>query len=232
MKTQAWTTLLGVLVVMAVGTAQALDADQGGRSEAGAVFTRGPVDGVSLGHWTQRWWQWTDSQPVMPYLDTDGRFCDVGQDGPVWFLAGTDGSYAATRRCTVPEGKHLLVPVINMVYFQARDRDQPCSEMQAYAALNNDQLVSAVVLLDGKPLGDVRMHRVRSEGCFRLREGNPRSRLSAADGYWLMLKPLSRGKHTLVVGANYGLEYSPHGQMHQNFEYQLDIGGPQLLSLR
>lgn len=189
-----------------------------------------PVEGASLGEWTARWWRWALGQWVEPFLDPDGRLCDIGQEGPVWFLAGTDGTFKPRRECAVPEGRHLLVPVINMIYWQPRGSDTPCSELQADAAVNNDKLVSAVAMLDGKPLGDIRLRRVRSDGCFRMDPDDPASRLGAADGYWLMLKPLPRGRHTLVVGANYGDTGQGYGGMRQNFEYVLDVGGQVLLS--
>lgn len=199
-------------------------------NDAGAL-TAGPVEGQSLGAWTAQWWRWVFAQPMEPYLDPDGRLCDLGQDGPVWFLAGTDGSFKPKRRCVVPEGKHLLLPVINMIYLQGDGRRVPgCKELQADVAVNNDHLASAVVLLDGKPLGDIALHRVRSDGCFRLDPEDASSQLAAADGYWLMLKPLSRGRHAISVGANYAAPGSAHGGMQQSFEYELDVGGEALLS--
>jgi hypothetical protein len=155
----------------------------------------------------------------------------MDQSGPVWFLAGTDGTFEPRRRCVVPEGKYLLLPVINMVYWQRTDVDErmPCADLQRGSAVNNDHLVSAVVVLDGKPLGDMRVHRVRSEGCFALDPGDAASPLAAADGYWLMLKPLPRGHHTIRVGANYGAPGQAYGNMVQNFEYELDVGGRVLL---
>lgn len=45
-----------------------------------------------------------------------------------------------------------------------------------------------------------------------------------------MLKPLSRGRHTISVGANYAAQGSAHGGMQQSFEYELDVGGEALLS--
>ena len=195
------------------------------------LLTADPVEGQSLGAWTAQWWRWVFAHPMEPYLDPDGRFCDLGQDGPVWFLAGTDGSFKPKRRCVVPEGKHLLLPVINMIYMQSRElRSASCKALQASVAVNNDHLASAVVLLDGKPLGDIALHRVRSDGCFRLDPEDASSVLAAADGYWLMLKPLSRGRHTISVGANYAAPDSPHGGMEQSFEYELDVGGEALLS--
>ena len=194
----------------------------------------GPVEGQGIGAWTADWWRWALAQPIEPYLDPDGRFCDMGQAGPVWFLAGTDGNFKPKRVCTVPEGKHLLVPVINMVYFQRRDRQaSTCTELQAAVAVNNDHLVSAAVLLDDKPVGDIRAYRIRSDGCFRLDPADPASPLAAADGYWLMIKPLPSGRHTLRVGANYGSPgKAAHGGMHQDFEYDLDVGGKTLISDR
>jgi hypothetical protein len=199
-----------------------------------AALESGPVDGQSLGAWTTKWWHWAFSQSVEPYLDPDGRLCELGQEGPVWFLAGTDGTFRPKRECVVPEGKYLMVPVINMIYMQQAGTPNAasCEELQAEVAVNNDSLRSAVAMLDGKPLGDLKLRRVRSDGCFRLDQEDPRSRLAAADGYWLMIKPLSRGRHTLVVGANYGASHAAYGDMNQNFEYVLDVGGKALMSER
>jgi hypothetical protein len=202
--------------------------------DAAVPWTDGPVAGVSLGDWTAQWWRWSQGAAIAPYLDPDGRLCDTDQSGPVWFLAGTDGTFEPRRRCVVPEGKYLLLPVINMYYAYRAPPGQraDCSQLQARAAVNNDRLVSAVVVLDGKPLGDVRMHRVRSDGCFRFDPGDASSPLAAADGYWLMLKPLPRGHHTISVGANYGAPGQAYGNMVQNFEYELDVGGRTLLGMR
>lgn len=189
------------------------------------------VEGVNLEQWTARWWRWAHGQPVLPYLDRDGRFCDFGQEGPVWFLAGTDGSFEPRRECVVPEGKHLLLPVINMIYWQQQPGGPPCSELQRGASVNNDRLASAVVLLNGQSVGDIRLRRVRS-GCFAMDPGDPASVLAAADGYWVMLKPLPPGRHTLVVAANYGGVGTGLANMRQNFEYVLHVGAPVLISAR
>lgn len=197
-----------------------------GREAERLVITDGEVAGVSLATWTARWWQWANAQRIAPYMDPDGRFCGAGQGGPVWFLAGTDGSFNALRTCTVPVDVHVLLPVINMLYNATGDGPSNCAQLQAQAALNNEHLVSAVVLLDGEPVTDVKAHRVDSGGCFRLDPDDQSSPLAAADGYWLMLEPLPPGQHTIVVGANYGAPDSAYGSMRQNFKYVLEVGGP------
>lgn len=191
------------------------------------------VDGTGLGEWSARWWRWALSQPVAPFLDPDGRLCALGQEGPVWFLAGTNGSFNVQRECVIPEGKHLFVPVINMVHMEVDGaHHSACDELQAAAAVNNDHLVSAVVLLDGKLLPAAAHYRVRSDGCFVLDHDEDGDIRAASDGYWMMLKPLPPGRHTLTIGANYGAPGQAYGRMLQNFEYVLHVGGRTLISDR
>jgi hypothetical protein len=197
------------------------------------------VEGVSFGGWTAKWWQWAFAQPIAPFLDPDGRLCTGGQGGPVWFLAGTNGEFAPHRECIVPAGKYLLVPVINMIYMNRQAghdpaHTNPCAELQANAAVNNDHLVSAVVMIDGVLIDDVTRFRVRSDGCFPLTTDveEPSAQSAAADGYWLLLKPLPPGRHTISIGANYGATDSSYGHMLQNFEYVLDVGGHTDLVMR
>ena len=46
--------------------------------------------GTSYGEWGAQWWTWATAQPLAtsPLFDQSGEFCDVGQSGRVWFLAG------------------------------------------------------------------------------------------------------------------------------------------------
>ena len=78
--------------------------------------------GNTYSDWTARWWQWLVSIPTPsnPVNDTTGKNCMVGQDGPVWFLAGPTAGYEAfggqhsvERSCTIPSEKAVLFPVIN-----------------------------------------------------------------------------------------------------------------------
>ncbi|KRA44633.1 hypothetical protein ASD72_11340 [Pseudoxanthomonas sp. Root630] len=193
------------------------------------------VDGKGYPELTAAWWQWAEALDGLPYRDRDGRACGVAQEGPVWFLAGTTGRFNARRECTVPLGKHLLLPVINMIHYTPGDalrgdRVPSCRQLQARAAVNNNQLSSAVVLLDGVPVKDVSRYRVRSSGCFPLFPDQPPrpghlAQVAASDGYWLLFPPLSPGRHTVSVGANYDAEGSGYGRMVQSFEYVLWVGG-------
>jgi hypothetical protein len=68
-----------------------------------------PTDELMIG-----WVRWALGQPfsASPIADPTGELCDVGQDGPVWYLAGTFGG-PVERACDIPAGKQLFVPLVN-----------------------------------------------------------------------------------------------------------------------
>ncbi|HEY0506027.1 MAG TPA: hypothetical protein VGD42_21290 [Lysobacter sp.] len=176
------------------------------------------VDALRQTQWTARWWQWAarfGADTGAPYRDPDGRHCALNQEeGAVWFLAGTDGRSDAVRTCTVPAGKHLFVPLINWV---EDDAGRSCGDKQAAVARLADHVNTGLVLLDGRPIGQLERMRVAAGTCFSMSDQSPGA---ATDGYWLMLKPLPPGKHQLAIAAAYREETR---QSMQNFRYELDV---------
>ena len=77
------------------------------------------VAGQSQEEWSKRWWHWALSfeEDDSPVSDSDGRLCARGQSGPVWFLAGSYGSQRTVRRCSLPAGKTLFFPLVNVIAF-------------------------------------------------------------------------------------------------------------------
>ena len=78
------------------------------------------VLGKTIGEWSVKWWQWAFAIPAStnPMLDDKGEFCHVGQQGPVWFLAGVWNGGKVERACTVPRGKHILFSIANTFWIQ------------------------------------------------------------------------------------------------------------------
>lgn len=68
-------------------------------------------------HESKRWWRWAFALPhsTGPITDQTGASCGLGQYGPIWFLAGTDGG-SATRNCTIPSNKFLFFPLVNYIF--------------------------------------------------------------------------------------------------------------------
>jgi hypothetical protein len=79
-----------------------------------------PVNATEFGRtyaeWSAQWWQWLLSIPAStnPTNDTTGKDCDIAQSQPLFFLAGIGSGGVVTRSCTVPCGKPLFFPLLNV----------------------------------------------------------------------------------------------------------------------
>jgi hypothetical protein len=179
-------------------------------------------DNSDLRKLAAEWWQWAFSLPPAenPILDSSGEKCVVGQRGSTWFLAGTFGGGPATHVCSVPEGKALLVPLANAGFFNSPNvcgespEDTPVEELRAAAAEFIDGVTGLSVEVDGKPVD--RARRIHSQVFeVALPEDNlfddqcasfggfPGGIYSPAidDGYYVLLKPLAAGEHSLHFHA-------------------------------
>jgi hypothetical protein len=164
------------------------------------------VDGVSQAEWSRAWWQWAGSfeRNESPVADQTGALCGRGQSGPVWFLAGTYGTHRTTRACRAPRGKHLFFPLINYIVMPRPGVPITCLRVKSDAsAMTND--VSALVLdIDGVRVPDLVSYRQATTQCFDMgarTEGRVRVFPSAANGYYVMLRPLSPGRHEINFGG-------------------------------
>ena len=174
---------------------------------------------------TARWWTWaTGIFPETPIADTTGELCDQGQHGSVWFLAGSFGGSigpgTVVRDCAVPRWKTLFFPVFNTLWWVPEDGDT-AADVRILANQNaSPDGLEMEVLVDGVALEDIFGYRAQSPpggSLYRIEEGSwgtdfgglappnffpPGDRFPAvADGYWVMLRRLSRGQHTVVIRA-------------------------------
>ncbi|HTT10701.1 MAG TPA: hypothetical protein VMG60_07420 [Burkholderiaceae bacterium] len=203
----------------------ALTVAFGGHAAAQTISSSGDLDlaGTDWSALSAAWWQSVLSTPtgVNPVLDSTGEHCMVGQRGPIWFLHGTFSGSATVRNCLVPADKALFFPVINNV---VSNTPNLCGQA---GPMNTAQLRAAVapfidaanhlsVAVDGQP---VPMRRVRSipfamtppaDNVFVVPCGGPDQSPTGVfsptvdDGYYVLLEPLSKGRHTLRILATSG----------------------------
>lgn len=187
---------------------------------------------MNASEYSAEWWKWTNSMPRAnsPLRDLTGENCAVGQSGPVWFLAGGYGSSHIQRHCTVPEGKYLFFPAVNMVYWSPRRATRyTCEQAIAGAAVNNDTALDVFVEIDDFQLPDANLYRARTSECFNVYERVPLevgaydAYPSASDGFWFMLAPLPKGSYVIRFGGRYNSAGQRNGfnQMVQNIEYTI-----------
>lgn len=169
-----------------------------------------PVDSVicgkTYGEWSAEWWKWIFSIPASsnPLMDDgSGKFFE-GQSGDVWFLAGSWNGNTKLK-CEVPAGKAIFIPIINGEGSTIEGNGETEEELRETANYYMDCVTVIEATVDGKPLNKLKNYRVES-GLFKFRlpKDNvlglqPGSSKSVADGYWIMLEPLSPGKHEIYV---------------------------------
>lgn len=169
--------------------------------------------------WSAEWWQFVLSIPttVNPLADQSGQDCMVGQHGPVWFLVGTFGQPTAVRICSIPAGKALFFPIVNSVNLDTRNAcgqgPEPLlvRDLRAASAAFADGATNLAVDIDGERIKQLQ-HRFRVRSAvFELTvpadnlfnpfcpNGLPARTYFPAvdDGFYVMLKPLEVGTHTL-----------------------------------
>ena len=175
--------------------------------------------GQTYSEWAADWWTWAVAQPVdvNPILDPTGEQCALGQQGRVWFLAGTFGG-TATRTCTVPKGTALVFPVLNNLS-GAGSSDPPEQQTEEYQrSVATPPMLAATDLsasVDGVAVKNVRRYFEESP-VFRL--VLPADNIFGVDssclpsptpdagcvvfptvdaGYYLVTKRLKRGTHKI-----------------------------------
>jgi hypothetical protein len=161
--------------------------------------------GRSWEEWVELWWRWYYSKPqnISPIVDTTGEHCREGQihDG-IWFLSGTLGG-KEERTCEVPSGRAILFPILNdLISFATHPQLKSEAELCAYAKADLDKTKFLYTKVDGIELKNLETCRVQS-ALFNIslpsdyHNEDPVSTLAASDGYWVFLKPLTVGEHTI-----------------------------------
>jgi hypothetical protein len=159
---------------------------------------------VTFEEWTARWWQWLLSIPKTEsplFDDPDGKKCSKNQSGPVWYLPGTLGG-SAERSCTVPSGKAILLPVLNVECSFAEGDGTTEEQLRSNVMTEMDKITRIEVSINDQKI-DLAENRIQSlpfdaflpkNNVLGVQDGTTRM---VSDGYWLFLKPPKRGRYNI-----------------------------------
>ena len=167
--------------------------------------------GKTWEEWTQDWWRWALSIPRDEnpgYDETGEKFNTKQNDSNVLFLVGTYGG-SAERDFSVQYGKACLFPIIN---FTTSYSEEPFLKTEAELLLRSkgdiDDITYKEASIDGRKLQNLDKYRVASlpfditlpeNNVFGAKSGPTRA---VSDGYWIFLKPLSPGRHTIHAAGS------------------------------
>jgi hypothetical protein len=191
----------------------------GGNADSRVFPVNSKPHGLSYGEWSARQWQWEFSLPLDANPLADTADCSAGQSGSVWFLGGTftlsnvGGVVVgkAVRTCTIPSGTALFFPLLDTECSTIEGNGTTEDELRDCAKMFTDLVDTSSLFLeiDGQPVTNLGDFRVQSP-LFTFGPLPPNNILGApagstspsvSDGYFVMLKPLSVGRHTLHFGG-------------------------------
>jgi hypothetical protein len=182
-------------------------------AQAGVLAPGSVYEGKTLAEWSAEWNKYVYSIPEFegPLWDTTGEKASINQSGSVFFLVGSFTGESVTRKITVNENQSLFFPLINA--WANNFLVNPPLTVEELADLITpgiDLTDSLFFSLDGVALSTDELFQHREtpppfnvtlpENNFY---GEPAgsSSVVASDGYWLMVEPLSVGKHTINFGG-------------------------------
>ncbi len=158
------------------------------------------IAGATQTELSLKWWQWAFSfeRVRSPVADQTGAMCLSRQSDDVWFLAGTYGTRRFERTCSVPYGKPIFFPLINYVAFRGDGTSETCMSLAARAASLTNEPSTLILDIDGKRYDNLTAHRLPTN-CFSVVPGQKPD--AVADGYYIAIRRLPRGKHVLNFGG-------------------------------
>ena len=183
--------------------------------------------GMSYPEWAADWAEWIFSIPAAqsPFLDPDGRDCQVGQSPPA-FLLGNNFGGTSVRNCSVRPGQSVLFSPggsLCILHFDGETED----ELRACVEEALPQFTNVSADIDGKHVNALEKYRLISglfdftlptDNIFGLPPGQYQAVIG---GYFLMHTPFSVGQHVihfhdelpaigLVSDVTYMLSVEPH----------------------
>ena len=209
-------TFVTLLLTFAINFAKA-------DSESQIVPPDSTAYGKNYAQWSAAWAQWAFSipKPINPMLDSTGVYAGSGQSGKVFFLAGTMGG-TAVRSITIPTDTPLFFPIVNTTWLNTPEYGDPVWSpvQEAYARSFIADYINTTNHLTLK----IDEHSVRNLYDFRSKSTAAKCNIPplandnvfgvdlinnpydcVADGYWVLLRPLSAGLHKIhFTGAASG----------------------------
>ena len=167
--------------------------------------------GLSYQQHIDNFWKYMLSIPAAknPWEDLTGGNCDNGQENlnsSVFYLAGSGGG-KVERKCTIPAGKGLFIPVspMEMSTKEAGEGTSP-ENLKLAAKKDQDGVTTLFLKIGGKEYNfdDLRSYRTSTDifkvnfadnGLFGVEEGGPAE--VAADGYYVITEPLQKGNYSV-----------------------------------
>ena len=213
MKTMTFARRLSLALVLTMLCASALAAPPAskGNPNPGIIPPNAHFHGLTYGEWLVAFNQWFFSLPAAdnPIFEGNEHKIANGQPKHVWFLA--NAAPVVDRHFTIPAGTALYATIFGVEWDNQicvdPDTNLTVDQLRAVAKSIVDSFTSIEAQVDGVPVRDIAAYRSTSPVFFsttveQICEAAPGTYgPMVADGYALLLAPLSVGEHTIHISG-------------------------------
>jgi hypothetical protein len=186
--------------------------------------------GKTYGAWTVKWWQWIYSIPseINPLLDLTGENWKRDQpSSDVWFLVGVFSDVQKTfpfRKIEMESGRSILFPVLNCEANKLEFPEMTHNDLVKHVVDDINTVVKKDCTINGKRVSPARISSDPKTYSLRIAKNNAfgvkNSGLTDASayGYWIFLKPLSKGKYNISFEGS-----CEFGRLNSGADYELNV---------
>jgi hypothetical protein len=173
--------------------------------------------GITYSEHMQNFWKWMLAIPAKdsPLNDPTGEKCAIGQsntNSSVFYLATAIGK--SERTCTVPAGKGLFIPVMEVEFSDKEMPGASVEELGQATKKDQDTVNSLNLKIDNREykFDNITKYRIQTqpfvatfpkEAIFGVTD--PGNSTVVAEGFYVITEPLAKGNHTI----NYKSSVSP-----------------------
>jgi hypothetical protein len=188
--------------------------------------------GLTYGQWTVKWWKWAISNPAdrNPVVDNSGRYAATNQPTDIWFLAGILADEKKERKypkreCTIPSGRPVLIPILNcetdsIEYPELKHDDELLEHLsnQVESIERKECYINGQQIIPQRVQSDPLIFDIYVHPDFDQKHHKGGDSRAAADGYWVLLKPLPTGKYSIRFEGS-----CENGKLNSGAEYSINI---------
>lgn len=190
--------------------------------------------GLSYANYSEIYWKWITSFPekVNPEKDKTGEFCTNGQSNslPVFFLSGS-GNYVDKRVCEISKDKAIVIPIMvgemSMAEGRKDGQNLTIEDLKRITKNDQDSVLTMHLVIDGIVYEKEQLDKYRvntnafdvifpEDALFGVPPGPSKA---IADGHFVIVKPLSPGKHKIWWTSSLGC-LKGEGECMEEFFFQ------------
>jgi hypothetical protein len=195
--------------------------------------------GLTYGEWTTRWWDWIMTIPKekSPLLDDTGARWNTNQpSSDIWYLIGNFATEENAkkrmfpqRKITMGAGRSVLFPVLNCIASFLEYSGPPFylkthEDLLKHVQNDVNSVIRKDLFINNKKYDPLRIASdpkivkvtIIENNAFDIK--NTGLTDAAADGYWVFLRPLSKGNYTIKFEGS-----CENGRLSAGASYEIDV---------